>query len=575
MTLPRKGTWVAPTVRLVGTIGFRQSLRWQAFIQRIEMMAGRTIGSAVISFPTIYSENATVTEGSQASIRIGNKTVFRGVVMGRPVNVNNQQDEVQVTLADDKHRMARFVVGQPTIGSQGGVLGFRQVGQDLIFNLNGYGNKQPGQLDFDLGSAATKWTLWEILQWLVANYTDADVSLTGTQVTGWDAQIDNVDLVGQDTPQALDTLCALVGHTWVVEYTSSSTHIRIIPTAGIGQTERVRCFEPGGNARIAQAGEWASDDYRVVTDVAQVRDVHYAVSGFHQVEATYTTTGDDPLLVYSAATATPKWAARFVVDVTKYASHGLGQNLSAGARPKPWLPTLCTHVSSGSAFTLTPTQSTAPAEPFVWVSQDGEASNRRLLTSGYEIDLENGILYIEPTVETYDGSSTASVDTSGWTWASVGIWLTIATRLETVIVATAGEDSPFLPDLRANRIEVSDLVPRLILAGRELPNLSNYLAVTQAEDAVYTENPTAVLQHIANAHLQAMRQKSCTIIARMPFFPVATPGAKLTLDRDLGQTGSEVITRVVYEMHDSWVTEVEASNLAANVDPEVFLRRVR
>ncbi len=561
MTRPSRGIWVAPEVRLSATVGFKASVRSQAHIHDLTVSTGSTPGNCRVSFPSLYAEDASVEHGAEASVRVGNKVVFRGVVLGIETISTEGDDQVELYLADDKYRMARFVIGQPSVHTQGYGIGFRHVGLDLIFNKDGRPNQQDGSLDFDVGSTAVPWTYKSVLQFIASYYLDSDLTINiGSLNADWNEEVSSLDLTGQNAAQAINTLASLVGQNWGLHYTTSGSKVVAIPPGGYGTKRKATLFSPGSQARAAQAGEWGADENQVSVDVGEMRDVHYAMSAPELVEATYATGGDDPLLIHSASFSAPLFAHRLEVDVTKYAVQGLGQSLTVGSSAKPWASSLVRRLNAaGTDYLTDPDLPGGELDPQLWYA-DAVDGQKVLIASGYDIDLQNGYVYLEESIEVFaaDGQKQA---VEGLSYGSLFFWLTIATRLETRVSAFAGEDNPYLAEPRASRVDYPDLLPTKVLSGTLLPDLSDLSVQLAQAETEYIYDPGADLTRHAQSALRLTKEPQVHMGLTLPYFPLCEIGNPLALSRALGQLGAEYITRITYTMHDGYQTRLQARNV--------------
>lgn len=564
-------------------------------IQELRRYAGAAIGRAVVAYPARYAKDASPTLGRSARITIDKATVFRGVIVDAPFEIDTNRDEVKMLLADDKWAMTDRIVGQPGIGTQGapaGTHGFQDVGFETIINRNGNPNKDPASREFRTGSTAVAWTLKDVLLWLFDYYVDSSVARIFEADIPVDAYADepsHLSLVGMNALQAVDEVVALTGQSWALvpgsEY-STWTYVRPDTSGNLPSSRRriVRLFPDKGSRRCDYAGTYYAARAAAPLSIEHSRDVYVAISAPYVFESTYSNKSATPLLVRIAGFTDKTYAARFAVDVTAYNANNLGANLTAGSNPKPWLSHLCTRkTAAGDGYVTAAQIAAAPLlakneqlpEPFVWLSLDGDPDHARLVQGGKRIDVKHGFIDFEAGVDLMNASGDDPEDVSVPDWDAVGVWLTIATVMERPKTSTSDAGSKYLPRARYQMIRKPDLVPEL---RRDvwLPDLAgNNNAVTiaaQGAEETYVDI-SATLDAVVAAALAATSEIERPIELSFPFVPPFNLGDHVTISgRHLPLSGREVVIEVSYQFHEGVAsyTHVRCSNALAGVDTTRF-----
>ena len=563
-------------------------------VYELTRQAGSAIGSAVVGYPREYAQDAAPELGKTALIKVDNKPMFRGVVGEAPFEIGPTRDEIRLVLFDDKWLLNRRVLGQVGIGTQGspaGATGFKDVGFECLFNPEGRPNKDPSSLDFNTGSTAVLWTLSDIMQWLFTYYIGTDEATldAGAQLTGdgYARAPSHLLLSGQSPLQAIDTVAQLAGESWALTPGPTASAFQCV-RPGAGTVRTFKLFPPQGGQQITSAGKYHAISCDVPRSIRNVRDVYQAVSAPVLKEHTYTSTGTAPLLKLQASFAASKeYQARYEVDVTQYAAHNLGANLSAGSRPKLWSPDLVTRVSAdGSAYLTAAQIASTPVlaanervqKPVLWISPTStDPDDARLCTGGYRLDLRAGRLDLKNTVELMPDSGETPEQVAVSSWASAGVWLTVATVLETVVSDETEVGAQYLPTQFYQVISKPDLVPEV----REysyLPDLSGdnnartQVAGTPAE--TYIDVADRLSEAIASAIAETASIESAVTLT-LPFCPLVAVGDRIAIvGREIGLSGDEVITELVYQFEDSYANEVvvRGTNVVGAIDPDAFVR---
>lgn len=561
-----------------------------ANIKTIEQFAGATPGTALVTYPSEPADNTTRQMGSRAWIKIGGSTVFRGAVAHGPFAISVDQDEVQLVLVDDKWRMAGNKIGQYPIGTQGspaGSLGFKDVGFDVTFNKDGKPNKQTSALDFTNSTTADFWTLADIMEFIFQYYVPTTIASLETSVlntSSYERIPTHLSLFGQTAVQAVNTIAELAGESWSLRPGDSrSEFCRVYPDGGTVRQVNLFASKSGGQA--VNASERHASECNVALSVENVHDKYQVFSSLIVKESVMTNTGSDPLLTRVANFKHKEYAARFTVDVSKYEANNLGKNLSSGAQPKAWLTDLVTREKSDGSGYHTAAEITANeallknkrADVAIWISLDGTEANAKLCVGKYKIDVKHALIDFEARPEIMDdkGKGRHQVDVTDW--STIGIWMTVATVLETPEIVVSAEDA-FLPDSQYELINKTDLVPERRqnswlpdLSVTDNPNAISKLATSAEEKYV---DVTARLTEVIDSSLAQSPEVESPIDIVLPFYPVWQVGDKVTIaGRDSGANGNEVITAITFNVHHDYETRIQASNVMKSIDPEKFIQK--
>ncbi len=555
-------------------------------IDKVEQFAGAAIGSAVVRYPANHAEAITRDLGNVGRIKIGGTTIFRGRIGHGPIAISEGDDEVQIVLFDDKWVMQSRIIGQPGIGTQGspaGKLGFKDVGFEVCFNEDGKPNKSPSSYDFNTGSTAVYWTVRDVMRFLFLYYVPtsiATISSAEIEHDAYDLEPTHLYLVGQNAVQAVDNTVKLIGETWTLVPGSSVSTFKSI-RRGAGTLRTIRLFQPGRGAKVTAATDDHAQDAFVSLSIKDCKDVFYAVSAPIVQETTYSTANG--LLARNASYVDKEYQAQYRVDVTQYEDNALGKNLSAGSKPKPWRPDLVTRMNSTASDYLTAEAVAAnPAllknkrvEIPIWVSSDGAAENARLITGGYRINCREGTVELKEVLQIAVAAGAAAETLEIANWSTVALWVTVATVLETSESATSS-NAAYLDVPMYAVITKRDVVPErryesILPDLGSTPHAGEVFAADTAEKYV---DVTDMLKDIADGAAAAAPEVESPITARMPFFPGWLVGDRVQIGgRDLGTSGDEVIVSVVYDVHHSYMTTIQATNIFAAIDPTKFVRR--
>ena len=576
-----------------------------ATIHRIELFAGMSIDSAVVSFEHAKADNPTYRMGDACHITTGSgEVLIRGVVGFAPIAIGTDDDHLQLTIFSDKWTMAAKRIGQIGIGTQPttptadvGTRGFKDQGFDISFNPDGRPNKAPSSLEFSLGSNAVYWTLKDILGFVFQYYIPTTVctlnAVTELTSAAWLRCPTHFNLTGQTALEAIENVVKLTGETWALDYypapgtaVSAFRAVRL----GAGAVRNSQLFKPWQRAAASWADENNPTEAQVQGSIEECRDIVQVVSGQIIKEHTYSNkesapAAGDALLTAVSGFKDPEYKVRFAVDVSKYTLNNLGGNLTAGAKPKKLCSELCTRINAAGAAYITAAEIAADPtlqfaqrlEPQLWLSLDGTSANAKHIRGGFRLDKENGTLDLKPTLEISDPATTDKSSTLDVTnWSTVAIALTVATVLEYHDYKANTGDS-YLPDPRYDLVHKTDLVP-------ERRQLSWLPALTGVPNAVVSVAASAEekyvdfdsrLEAIADAIGASSPAIETPLTLRLELFPIWHIGDQVKIvGRNLGQTGNEIITRISFSVHHDYVTEVEATNIVASIDPEKFARRM-
>lgn len=552
--------------------------------------AGAQIGSAVVSYPAHYAEGAALELGKSASISVGGRTIFKGVVGADPYSVDDQTDEVELVLYDDKWLISAKVIGQIGIGTRGtpaGAKGFADVAFETVFNSDGKPNKDDSFYEFLTGTSAAYWTLKDVMQWIFQYYVDPTIStVAAAQLVGagYARTPSDLNLIGKTALQAIDSVAQMAGETWglVPEENESGDVISVFRSVrpGAGTQRTVKLFRPRGRARADSASEWHASSVKISGSVQDSRDVFQAVSAPIVQETTYTSEGGSRLLVQVPGFKDKKYAVRYGVDVTNYSSRSLGSDLSEGSPPKPWLTHLLTRVLDASYITAAqlvadPTLLYTPqiSEPILWVNPD--ESGFRLCKGGYRIDPKNATLDLAQELELFRDVGDDPEKVKIEDWSHVTLLLTVATVLEYPVHAETDAGSRFLPTEFYSVISKTDLVPERRFSNG-LPDLAgNKNAIVSPAGAL--EDYVDVverLQDSVDSAIEATPEIETPFELSFPFWPEIDIGDRVALvGRSLQVTGNEVVTEIEYRFAEGIPDEVRVR--ATSVTASCDLDRIR
>lgn len=563
-------------------------------VDKIDAFAGEAIGSAIVRYPGDNANNATRRMGDTARITIGGQTVFRGSVGHGPFEVNPDQDEVQLALFDDKWRMSATKIGKPGIGTVGpeeARTGFTDVGYELIFNRDGKPDKMAGaSSDFSMASTAVFWTLRDVLTFVFTYYVSADVAtLPAAQVAhaAWDRKPSNLNLFGMSPVAAVNTLAQLAGESWaLIPAANASTYRSVRP--GVGTIRPLRLFMPSTGASVAGATEGTVSDINAALSIENCRDAFYVASAEIVKERTYSISNG--LLAARGSSPIAGYAHRFGVDVTKYADNSLGASREAGSRPKVWKKKLSTrlvttesgqHYATAAEILANPTlEANEAVEIPLWISADGTVGNMKRMSGGYRIDTEHNLIDIQEKPEVLaDGDRNKKVELKDIDWANVGLWVTVATVLESSEIVGNDDGDYYLPEPMTEVVKRTDLVPErrhfvaLPTLTGDNPHAYDSIAVSAEEKYV---DVTARLTDALSALSDSSPEIESPITATLPMFPVWQIGDRVAIQgRPSGATGREVITKITYNVYEEFSTVIEATNVMVAVDPEKFVGKQR
>lgn len=550
-----------------------------ARIREITQGTGTEVGTAIVGWPQKYAAEQSAKYGDKAYITYGSEVIFRGIIVTDPMMIGNETDEVMLHLADDKWMLSRLIVGMNGVGTQGtpaGSLGFKDVGYDITFNRAGRPDKQADAFDFNLGTAAAEWTLQQMLEFIFAWYVDADVATLKSSVLGanYAASRSNVCVTGQSALQAIETIAELAGETWGLVPGRESSQFAPVRPGGYGRRRNVFLANPKSGATFSASDRYYADDIQPKSSIQNCRDSIQVVSGPGVQESVYSNSPTNGLLARKTGFVDVEYKARYEVDVTKYAAANLGQNLSAGAKPKAWLSHLCTRRNAASNWYLTaaemaatPANQDAPRiEIPVWVSKTNEAA-AQLVIDGIKIDLENRTLDLKDQLICNKAGSLTEKETLTITnWTTLLVWMTVATVTEVIDYKESPKASSFLPKQFWQVVRRPDLVTER-RRNSWLPNLTTGGILkqvdTQPDGDTYLD-ASEKLQKVLDGVVRLSPKKETELAFGFPLMPVFNIGDLLNVSgRQIGQNGDEVVVSIRYSVHDDYLTSITATNLIA------------
>lgn len=569
-----------------GTVDFSMPFSFgnaDAHVDRLEIYAGLAIGTALVVWRGDHGGDPGSYLGDTARITIDGSTVFRGVVAEGPFTAGTGKDELAILLYCDKWRLEEAVVGEYGIGPADVTAGgFNDVGYDLVFNKGNRPNKAPASYDFSTGTGAVYWELADILTLLLANYVDAsEITYSAGTITGAAALgvvPSELNLTGMTALQAIDTVVSMAGLSWALDYGSASSEfVLVVPGSGTTRTAVFATPETGAAPTVT---EWHGGEIEVQSSVRNAVDRVRVRSANIIQETMHSNKGTNPLLAAVSGYKSAEYVVAFQVQVNQYENHGLGSNLDAGSDPKPWLPHLITRWKADrTGYEVAETDELPALEPVavpVWVSEDGTEGNAKLAVGGYSIDLQRGLIEVEAEIEVVGAGASARETLSGLDWGTAGIWVTVATVLESPAWYTTSA-SGYLPTPHPLVLDRKDIA-HVRRYNSWLPDLSadphGISKVQTGLAAVYIDAEPRMTE-IGDAALAESSALEVTAVVEFPFLPVVDLGDKLAVSgRPMPQlTGDEVVTAVRYGLDGRYTTQVTASNITATVDPEQFISR--
>jgi len=562
----------------------------QGVIRSISRYAGAAIGTAVVGYPGHYAKDAQPDMGDTATLYVGGRVAFRGVVGDAPMDIAENVDEVELRLFDDKWQMQANTIGQLGIGTEGspaGSWGWPCVGFEVVFNKDGKPNKHYTDLTFLTGAAGDWWTLKDILEFVFTHYIASSAATLDTNElsSAYDRIPSHLSLVGMDGLAAVDAVVQLAGESWgLTPGGSASRFVPVVPGSGTQRT--VRLFAPKAGRKATEANFYFARECTGGTSIRRVRDAFQALSAPIVKEHTYSNKGADPLLT-PVNLKDKEYHARWRVDRTKYEEHSLGYDLAAGCDPKPWLPHLVTRLAQAGDAYLTkadidtdPGKANSPRlpKPLVWVSLDGTEAKARLCTGGIRIDTEHCTLDLKPQLDLMPdtGDTPEQIDITGINIVTtLGIWFTVCTVLEIPDSEESATGSQFLPRTFYQVIHKPDLVPERRqdvwlpdLAGNN--NAVSKVAVGASEKYIDISDK---LEDAVEAAMAASPRIETPVVATFPFVPPFNIGDRLDIGgRNIRTTGNEVVIEISYQFHEAVpsAVRVKASSVAVGIDPERF-----
>lgn len=553
-----------------------------ATIHFLEHCSGAEPGTAVISWPQKYATPQMTKFGDGMYITLGGEIVFRGIIAGVPITIDSNTDIVELHCVDDKWLMSRNIIGQIGIGTVAGGAGFPDVGYDVVFNRDGRPDKDPSKDDFNLGSTAVFWSFKSMLSFIFTNYVDTTVATLATARLGaaYARKALNVNLVGQTAAQAIDTIVEKAGESWGLMPTAKVSEFVPMRPGGWGHKQAVTLNSPKGRQTIVGAGIRHASSVQINANIQSVRDQVQVVSGNEVRECTISSAAalasPTPLLVKDASFVSPDFIVRYSVNVLAYAANDLGCNLSAGARPKPWLPSLNTRLNAAGNDYLTAAQLAATpglqvnerARIAIWVATDGNVNHAKLITRGAYVDHAKATISLPAKVGVFDATAsdkTVALDISG-SLATLAIWVTCATVLETFEQSVTAIANTYLPKPFTQLVRKDDIIPET-RQDCSLPDLTTgEMTVTVGiEDGLEKYlDIAAQLTEIRDSVALLAPKVANDLTIGFDFIPILFIGDLLEINgRDIGQSGQEVVTNVTYDVHAAYHTTVKATDVVA------------
>lgn len=429
-----------------------------------DKLPGEAIGTAIVQYTPETADDFDPEMGKLADIYVGGDKVFAGYVVDAPATVGSEQDVSQLVIADVKGLLRGRFVGAEEVSEREDGAGFDQVGFEIVFNREGFGDKDPDALKWSGGSTAVAWTCANILQWLFTHYVPAAIGTLAAAPTGagWLREPAYLTLSGMTVLAAIDTVAQLAGEGWDLHPVATATEYARI-AAGVGTEKTVRLFQPGRGADASDAGVWHATGVEIRPSVQGAFDRFEAQSGAGVIETMFgTSAAYNASLVKQAATTDVKYVARYAIDVTKYALRKAGLALAAGSRPKPLMPWLVTRVTAAGAVSDPPYAAAAERfkGPIVWIVPDATVEGTKPLQveDGYKLDLDWSTIEFEPKIKVVGSADGEKDELTIADWSKAGVYLTAAVRIETRQVSFEEADVA-LPIEQVALVSRPDLAP--------------------------------------------------------------------------------------------------------------------
>jgi hypothetical protein len=527
----------------------------------IHVPAGSRYGSCTLSFPRGYAFQGLPAEGDRLTVAIDGSRIFDGFAVGFPGQIATQSERVILRAVDARWRLAQRKIGDSDFGA------FAVVGYRVVFNPGGAGNRNPaaesgGDYLFLSGPTAVAWTRKEILDRILKTYA---AGLLSVNLAGLSAKWDEVSLnfvaYGMSVGEAISALARECGESWGVAPTSGADPAAIVSIKPGGSSPFVVALpEPlaGANASSygaanAVVGLSGGSSIEESTDAVEVH------TGSALYERTYSTAesaedaGDNLLTEF-----TPEDSARFGkgyrANVGAYQANGLGLNLGAGSKPKPWMRKLLTrvkengdYVAAGSAEELAGIGRPLRPEECVWITLNEE---RRRLVGGFELRLEEGELLTEHFVLLDSGTDTPEEAYVGVDDVSP-VFVTVLTLAEEAVDVERQEATALLSGDHLTELVVRSDIQPMIRSKSDLPVWATTGSVVTMASAApeYYRNHTADLEAYAIDLLNARRRRETTVRVRCWDLTAAVAlGRKLEISP--AATGLDVDTVVIDVFYD-------------------------
>lgn len=543
---------------------------------------GARWGVARILFPAELGLDSLPTEGVACTIKIEGDVLLSGHVVTAPSTIADGEDEIAVDVADLRWEMTRVKVGMggvgPLVEDFGG---FPLVGYRVHFNPSGVGNRskevdQDGDGDtytFEALATSEKWTLKQMLQFIVFWYYPDLVVDVDALSDAWDSVENDVNLYLLSMPAALSELAKRAGESWTLRYDGADV---IYQPMGAAPTETVTLNLPdaGDDEPARSSSAYSALEATVVTSIIDSVDRVEIQSANILHETLYSNHGDDPLLISPTDEPPPPGYARmFRVDVTKYEAWKLGKNLPEGTRPKPWARQNVTRVTSANEFLdaedadlLARWGRPMLPEDCCWVNFDQNETKYKLL-SGISILFDEGVILIHNHVETSGGS----FDFVEGAQPTMYLWITLTTQLELPFI--------YRPDAEDHHIDAqheivlpilrTDITPmtrfKSLMPDYSSSDLTQTVEFALLETEYYFQ-VTDDFKLVHDAYLAARGDKERIVHARLLDIPVIPLGARLQISpahADL--SGNEIVVDVSYDFANGDHVELMATNNLARL----------
>ena len=462
-------------------------------IQQLHIPYGSAYGSCTIAFPEMRGTGISV-DRSEVSVAVNGSTVFRGTAVVRRGSVGEGRDIPSIGLRDVRWLLAGTKVGQHGIGDLDEELGgFATVGYQLLFNPNGIGNKAPDDLAFTADATAVKWTLSEMLEFVLTWYADELLSLPSSFSSAWEEEADHVFLFLQSVPDAIDTLCALAGESWGVDYSTEPPKMVLLNSTPSGSVSLVL---PERTSSVSTATDSHILSLEYVDSVENSCDSVEVHTARERIETTHSNeeAWSSGMVLEGFKCAEKGYVYGFKPDVTAYEAAALGKNLTEGSRPKRWLRYLCSQVSDTSWLSALDSEIEsgrgALPEQCLWLKSGADGAVPRRIVGGFSIRFDRCELLFAEQIELANGGG-ARISAESWASGYWTVYFTVATEMEfnQGVVSVTGSQHVSAGTLK-EAIYRSDMVP-MYRINAMLPDLT-----TEDEDDTITAGNGAMEAYV-------------------------------------------------------------------------------